>query len=403
MSVSATDLKPAYRFFILGAGFSQPAGLPLAGELWAEVYKRQRNNISHALNHYIRFKEECDGQTVNPEEEIFDFEEFIGFLDIEHFLWLEGGDTMSDEGNAEQLAIRQEIGRVLSERTPAPGKIPSIYLDFARELKPHDYVLTFNYDTLLERALDEVGQKYRLFPFRYSEVDDIGGIGCTTESSEVTVSKMHGSVDWFSREGHDKSVAICGGKLPSNQAHPMFGRDNMGAGAKYQVVRLLEGCHFKDDPLRHLWRLRKAADTLSFYRSDHSGVAPSLLPPSTAKFIYLGGLLPLWHGLNKAGGYNLGMVFIGYSLPPHDNYAKQPLFTMAKNYQGVYWEESFIVGRKSPVVLIDRRLGKKSREEYRRRYGFVDPEKARFHFSGFDSEAVDLIREARRMAVGDAE
>ena len=43
------------------------------------------------------------------------------------------------------------IGEILAERMPA--EVPELYLKFARILKPEDYVLTFNYDTLLERAL----------------------------------------------------------------------------------------------------------------------------------------------------------------------------------------------------------------------------------------------------------
>ena len=55
-----------YRFFILGAGFSRPAGLPVARELWAEVYRRQGENIAPDLRHYARFREKCDGVTVDP-------------------------------------------------------------------------------------------------------------------------------------------------------------------------------------------------------------------------------------------------------------------------------------------------------------------------------------------------
>ena len=398
-SKTETENKSAYRFFILGAGFSRPAGLPLAGELWEEVYRRQGYNISGHLERYARFRKECDGVDADPNGENFDFEAFMGFLDIEHSLELRGGDTWSSEGNGEQLLIRQEIGRVLTER--APADIPAIYLDFARELRPHDYVLTFNYDTLLERALDQVKQKYRLFPDRYSDIPD-DDYGLVADSSEVAVLKMHGSVDWFRKEAHDEVDKACRDMAGKSRGHPLFGPNS-----EIQAVRLLEGKHFSGDPLRHIWRVANAKDVKRFYAGEYPAwqCAPWLLSPSTAKFVYLDKLLPLWRGMGEAGGYNLGLVVIGYSLPPHDDYAKLPLFAMAKNYQGVYWGKGGFgaMGQKSPVVLIDHRNDAKSQEEYRRRYGFVDPEKARFHFSGFNSEAVELIRDARRMAVNGAE
>ena len=396
--------KPAFRFFVLGAGFSYPAGLPLAEKLWGEVYRRQRDNISGFLERYVRFKKECDGVDVDPNGESFNFEAFMGFLDIEHSLEFRGGDTLSSEGNGEQLLIRQEIGRVLTEHTPAPADIPPVYLDFARELRPHDYVLTFNYDTLLERALERVGQSYRLFPDWYSEVYDDYEV--VADSNEVAVYKMHGSVDWFHKEAHDEVVKACDGERPSTRAHPMFGVDDKGTHAKFRVEPILKGLQHKDNPLRHIWRLPKVADVNRFYAGEYPAglCAPWLLSPSTAKFVYLDKLLPLWNGLGKAGGANLGLVVIGYSLPQHDDYVKQPLFAMTKNYQGVEWGKGGcgMKGQKPPVVLIDHRNDAESQQEYRRHYGFVDPEKARFHFSGFDNEALDLIRKARCIAEGSA-
>ena len=392
--------KFPFRFFVLGAGFSRPAGLPLAGELWAEVYRRRADDISADLDRYIRFREKCDAVTVDPSGNDFDFEAFMGFLDIEHRLRLQGGDNWSDEGNPSQLIVRREIGRVLTERTPCD--IPDLYLDFARELMPHDWVLTFNYDVLLERALEEVGQKFRRFPFRYSEISHDGEDGVTDDPDEVTLLKMHGSVDWFSREEHDELVEACGGERPLTRGHPMFGKDDKGTDAKFKAVPLLEGKQFKIDPLRRIFRLPKAADVSSFYRSDYPAAlcAPFLLPPSTAKFVYLDKLLPLWRGMSKAGGYNLGLVVIGYSLPPHDNYVKLLLFDMAENYQGLQWGPGGFgaMGQKPPIVLVDRRLDAESRREYRRRYGFVDKDKARFHFDGFDEKAMKLIREMRDYA-----
>lgn len=85
-----------HRILFLGAGFSKPAGLPLGFELWSEIRKRARILYGRAgkfhddVQTYQAFRRECDGVDI-PVSEI-DFEEFLGFLDVEFFLRLRGGD-----------------------------------------------------------------------------------------------------------------------------------------------------------------------------------------------------------------------------------------------------------------------------------------------------------------------
>src|SRR5690606_6720646 len=101
----------------------------------------------------------CFGETLTYES--VNFEEFLGYLDIDFHLGLRGSDTWSRYGNEGQVIVKTLIGQVLSERTPLPGKIPQLYLDFARKLRRSDLVITFNYDLLLERAMDQAGIPYR--------------------------------------------------------------------------------------------------------------------------------------------------------------------------------------------------------------------------------------------------
>jgi hypothetical protein len=51
-----------------------------------------------------------------------------------------------------------------------PKEVPELYKLFASKLNPLDWIITFNYDTLLEQALDLIGTPYRLFPRRYTEI-----------------------------------------------------------------------------------------------------------------------------------------------------------------------------------------------------------------------------------------
>jgi len=121
-------LRP-FAIYILGAGFSKPAGLPLATELWREVYRR----AAPLTGSMAQFRE--------------DLEDFIE-LDIEYHLTLRGSYTWSEDGNEAQVVAKTLIGQVIAERMPSKKAIPQLYLNFVRKLQPGDKILTFNYDVL---------------------------------------------------------------------------------------------------------------------------------------------------------------------------------------------------------------------------------------------------------------
>lgn len=187
-----------FRIIVLGAGFSAPAGLPLG----ADLFKAVRHDISALQGHDNWFERDLARfteyrQAIGECHGVPDLEEFIGFLDTEHYLGLKGKDTWSDEGNETQLVIRNSIARVLYERTPtSPGDIPAVYRQFARQVTTTDCILTFNYDLLLEAALEAEGVPFRRFPHRYASA----GWSSNTISDkrqELVLLKMHGSIDWF--------------------------------------------------------------------------------------------------------------------------------------------------------------------------------------------------------------
>src|SRR5215217_5688625 len=117
-----------HRLFFLGAGFSHLAGLPLGTELFQLVRSNIRNqygvdnHVERDLKGFTKYLHECFCRKVSADE--VDVEEFLGFLDVEHYLGLRGKDTWSSEGNESQLMIRMGIAQVLSELTPEPSSIP---------------------------------------------------------------------------------------------------------------------------------------------------------------------------------------------------------------------------------------------------------------------------------------
>lgn len=373
--------SPTFGIFILGAGFSRPAGMPLGPELWREVRHRAvgtfgpASKFSQDLGTYIDYKRECDGEHLSPDN--VDFEDFLAFLDVEYHLGLRGSDTWSDDGNETQVMVKTLIGQILTERMPPKGAIPELYLQFAKALRANDYVLTFNYDPLLELALEAVGQPFRLFPQRYRTVYRGSHSVIDNSREEIVVLKLHGSIDWFDRGSHrrieENSLRL---GLSEGPAHPIFKTTE-----PLDVVPIVDGPRFPDDPLSEIHRVReieKLYRNPPFFRA-----APVLLPPSSAKILYARQFSDFWYGLGKAGGLNFRMAIIGYSLPHHDDYARQVIYRLVKNYQQSYWSEDVLGLRKTPLVIVDLRQPGKEQEEFLRRYAFVDWSKAKADFGGF--------------------
>jgi NAD-dependent SIR2 family protein deacetylase len=107
-----------YRIFILGAGFSKKAGLPLASGLWRKILKRAKSKqwcsetFRRDLKNYLEFRWRCDRKRLSVGD--VDFEDFMEVLDIEHYLRLRGSDTWSDDGTESTRIFAAPAGRVRS-------------------------------------------------------------------------------------------------------------------------------------------------------------------------------------------------------------------------------------------------------------------------------------------------
>ncbi|HQO09814.1 MAG TPA: SIR2 family protein [Clostridiales bacterium] len=377
-----------YRIFILGAGFSKAAGIPLADELWKVILKRcdhltgRASKLNDDIEAYLKYCYDCKG--VKLKRDTINFEEFLGYLDIEHFLGLRGKDTWSEDGNEGQVVVKTLIGEFLSGYMPKPGKIPQEYIEFAKRLEPNDYIFTFNYDTLLERALDEIGKSYRLFPYRYESINKYGG---TIDSSkeEVVILKYHGSIDWFSKKNYKSTI----------QAWKEQGYDKtpddviFGIDAKLRLSKLVDGPRFEDDPLNDIYRVSEIEHL--YGQNIMFQATPYLLTPSINKIIYANRIGDFWRGLGDTGYLNFGMSIIGYSLPAHDVYASQIIYSLVKNYQEAYWNKDVCGHKKTPLILVDYQKSLEDIEKYKEHYRFVDYNKAELCMDGFNLESIERI------------
>lgn len=379
-----------FRIFVLGAGFSKAAGLPLASELWPQIYERATFKYSTSsqfhrdLEDYRKYKFQCEGIDVAVDQ--INFEDFMRVLDIEHFLGLRGSDTWSVDGNEGTVITKTLIGEILTINTPPIARIPKLYLEFASQLQPDDYVLSFNYDTLLENALDAIDKPYRLFPNRYSSVTQGAGI-VDDSKEEVVLLKMHGSINWFDRTHHLELEAERQrlGVTTPGPNHPVFCSQQ-----PLSIARILDGPRHPGDPLDQMYRV---LDIQELYRRDLFLSPPWMLTPSSVKLLYSNKLKDFWNGLGKAGILNFGLCIIGYSLPEHDEYARQVLYNLITNYQENYWDEEPLRNglKKTPLVIADLFKTPEQLTKFKQRYRFVDWGKTILFQNGFDEEVLNKI------------
>lgn len=334
-----------------------------------------------------------------------DIEEFAAYLDYRHAFGILGSDTWSEDGNRDQFLLRWGIGRVLHAATPQGIELPELYIEFARNLRAKDLVVSFNYDLLLERSLEHIGQPYRRFPHRFTSVSPGGGI-CDDprDEAEVRIVKPHGSLDWVSRAPYDRKLeylertAIPGidARAFGEERDLLFGSDGVSA-----THSLVEGPRLHEDPLS---QIRVIDDLASYYASRQVAYShpPLILAPSDAKQLYGLTLRELWSGLAGWGFGWGGISVVGYSLPSADPYAQQVIYEIVRGYQTGLEDPGFRIGPMHPIGLVDKRVSTAERRNIEDRFRFLPPEHTQIRLGGFNAAALETIFPTEPIAIPDS-
>jgi len=366
--------------FFLGAGFSRPAGLPLGEGLFLEILEIAKSrglyeeNLKHDINEYLDYYCAKTGKTIT--EDLINLEELMSYVDINNNLALHGPHTSSV-----QIILKNLIAYVLHNcETKITDKQFSLYEHFVERLGPQDVIFTFNYDTILEKTLYRKNIPYRLYEHRY-RYDEQNNDLVSDWKNEVTIFKMHGSINWFDRTDYDETKKIweeMGNGIPP---HAVFdGRMNV------EIHSLLDNPF----PPRHFFRNVYIAENLEnyFIHSKFRNEVPVIVPPSYHKLVNLNYLSDFWYRFSDVTVTINKVAIIGFSLPAHDEYIRQPLYWYIKNF---HERGELLIEKKPKLRIIDYKKGKREISNFKENYRFVNEKMTDFYFKGFSEEALDFI------------
>ena len=296
------------RVFILGAGFSAAAGVPLTNELLVEAMRLFAAECPGIYSRVENYALEAMGSKseilVTADLSFSDLCTFLEFIELREY---GGGERWSSQGSREKLALRFYLAKTIVKRTPSLRRMPDLYKGFAAQLHPGDIVLSLNWDGLLEAAITSVGKKYT-----YDQFND----------EEINISKLHGSVNWRLGEAqtwNDRPESMNWSKLDF--------RSGMMTESMYACSSLLE----KEAWLRH---------------GPLSEVNPYLVLPGYGKAFDVRANAPLWYKPEFAFAFSHDVYIIGLSLA-HDDFFVRSFFLsnlpFLQDYSGVIGRNVFII------------------------------------------------------------
>ncbi len=368
---------PFYRLFILGAGFSAPAGLPLGECLLERVREDIRSHSCNFGGESPLEQEIGEWTSLYPGQPI-DLERVLAYSHRKHYLRLLGSDEYFEHGSRSIAATLTAIQRILIQVTPR--ETPTLYRDFAGRLCPNDVVLTFNYDTLVEQALDDIGKPYTLTPEWWLKRDLT-----EFEPKYVDLIKLHGSIDWYDRHYHDDIM-----HRHTEEGHDVPNRDPIfGPTPSVPSEPLSRGSAevFGSHILPRVFRVPNHTEHFPIEGGLGSHVVPFILPPVHDKLLGYDAALDLWENLHRTQDAFSSIVVIGYSMPSYDSYAYEALGRLFVNYQQrgdtTYWEQ-----RRVPIQLITLA---DSEHHALKNIPFLEPNKTRVWHQGLSTDSLNWI------------
>ena len=350
------DFHMSKRVFIFGAGFSKPAGIPLATELLPLLNaKLELDEMREWLDGLQERLTWLDGHDQQPMSFVLNIEQVFHYahFDIEvfrlqqHLSPVGRGDGETPWNQAESVKawlsyLEDALRDVIFEADDKSDLAP--ISRWAKVVNEQDAVLTFNYDTLVERALASESKAWN------------HGTG-RDEDEGIPVYKLHGSIDWIVAH-RSESLSIL---------DLLFDKENAN--------RSKENTGSVEDDYR-LWRCRTREQLAKWIDGrilQRVGLGAS---PRTVGIAGLGAYKELWQFPGLGYVWSRGMralyqadlaVVVGFSMSDFDAMAQMQFAEVARARKRE--------NRPLRVRVIDSGLNGAIEDRFRRVFRSVDCEK----------------------------
>lgn len=335
------------RVFIIGAGFSYPAGLPLTNQLLSLIHHRARlmkygehrwgqaQRLMNELKYYypldkFTHKKISDG---NFNDKI-DIEEFLSYVHSESNC-LHPSDMLTEHGSYFVSFCKRWLGEIIySKQNEIFKSMPDYFNDFVLNIQ-NSIILCFNWDTLLEHQFDRNDIKYR-YQFHSDNYEQ--------RLESIPLIKLHGSIDWFTNNRN----AIDSKSLRLEALGSEFVSISRGVGNLQEYY----------NSMKYPWIVIPTFDKLGQIRVYGQ----------------------IWETPTRYLDDDLEVIVIGYSMRPDDYHARSFIYPKIVNETRR--------GTMS-VKVVDYAQTESKRSEIRNRFKGV--KNCKFWFNGFNKESLDFI------------
>lgn len=335
------------RVFILGAGFSAEAGIPLTSSLLENSMKKFKEESPGLFDRVDRYAHECENILEGDVNySTVEFSKLCTFLEYVELREYGGGERWNNAGSKEKLALRFYLAKTIAENTPSLEDLPPLYEKFATQLNKGDVIISFNWDGLLEIALTKLGK-----PYTYNINENI-------DDDAITLRKLHGSINWRLDTTNNLE------NQPSELNWESMGFTNGMMDTEIYCSRAL--LNYKN------WMISQ----------PFSKVQPFLVLPGYGKGFDVRFVAPLWYKIEWAFAFTHDVYIIGLSLTPDDFFIRS-WFLSNLPYLDSYTD---IGDRQIYVINCD--------PEIERNYNFtLSKGKINFLKEPFSDEHIDLIQD----------
>ena len=276
--------------YFVGAGFSCAAGLPNTAQLLSEVHRLAADKpawgVSNRLEERLQAAYEFFYPTRGPgfRPEVVDF-----FSVLTSYTQIDQGGLPQGFGDRALLTgLKFAVAHLLCEATKqvTTARLAQSHELLDRMIRRGNVIVTTNWDTLIERACNARDVPYRLW-------------GAPADS-ELTILKLHGSIDWLLRKDAKRSPVS---KVTYASLEDLENSER----ARHRPLQKAPVIRTRVERPGALWQTIKGSTRNPYMITMAPGKADSLGP-----------LLDLWSAAYRGISAARVLEVVGYSMPDDD-------------------------------------------------------------------------------------